>query len=355
MKKYKIGIIGFGGVANWHLRTFREEDYSRAEFVGIYDINPERGKLAKEKGLKVYSSAEEMLTDQEIDIVLVATSNDVHKELSIKALKAGKHVICEKPVTITSDDLLDVMEAAQKANKIFTINQNRRCNKDYIQMRNVVSSGALGKVYVIESRVEGSRGMAWGWRSMKKMGGGSLLDWGVHLIDQLLLILDGKVTDVYCTMNRLRYKEVEDNFRLVMHFDDGAEARIEVGTNNFIVRPRWYVLGENGTLQIDDWSGKGRMVQPTEDDEHWEEEIIYSKAGPTKTMIPRSKHTIKVTEYPELEDVKDSLSVSYDQLIDAIEDKAPLRIQPEEALRVLKVIEAAFASAETGECIKVCI
>ena len=352
MAEYKVGIIGFGGMANWHVDTFKQENYKRAKFVGIYDINPEKNELALKKGLKIYNSLDEILSDKELDIILVSTSNEVHKDLAIAALEAGKNVICEKPVTISSAELEEIMAVAKKTGKVFTIDQNRRTNRDFVLMRRKVEEGLIGKPYVIESRVEGSRGMPTGWRTIKRLGGGMMLDWGVHLIDQIMYMVPEKVVNVFCTMNSIQYPEVDDNFRLVMTFESGLEARVEVATNNYITHPRWYVLGERGTLQIDDWNCEGKIVRCIDKEDRWGEEIVYTKAGPTKTMAPRHERSVETIEISEPKDVVDNLTVPYDQLIDAIEGKAELTIKPEQALRVMKVMEASFESWEKKEAVK---
>ena len=203
--KYLLGIIGFGGMAGHHLKQLLKGN-TKVEVKGAFDLNPDRLKAAEEKGLVAYQSKEELLNDPEIDIVLVATTNEVHADLCIEAMQYGKHVICEKPVTLTADELLTVIAAAKKYNKVFTIDQNRRTNKDFVLMRRNVESGIIGKPYVIESRVEGSRGMPSGWRTIKSLGGGMMLDWGVHLIDHLMYIYhDVKVETVYCTKNSIQY------------------------------------------------------------------------------------------------------------------------------------------------------
>ena len=277
MAQHKVGIIGFGGMANHHVDALQKTNFERAVHKGVYDINPEKYELAHKKGLIDYPSFDAMLADDEIDIILVSTSNEVHKELAIKALEAGKNVICEKPVTISSAELEEIMAVAKRCGKVFTIDQNRRTNKDFVLMRRKVEEGLIGKPYVIESRVEGSRGMPTGWRTIKRLGGGMMLDWGVHLIDQLMYMIDEKVVNVFCKMFSLQYPEVDDNFRLDITFESGLLAHIEVSTNNYITHPRWYVLGENGTLQIDDWNCDGKIVRCTDKEDTWGEEIVYTK------------------------------------------------------------------------------
>ena len=351
MKVYTAGIIGYGGMAGNHEKVMRV-DYDRMKLKGIFDINAHRCDVAREQGYYVYSSKEEMLNDPDIDVVIIAATNDAHKQLVIDALNAGKSVLCEKPVTMSSADLEDLIELAKHSNGIFTVDQNRRTNKDFVAMRRGIESGRIGKPYVIESRVEGSRGMPAGWRTEKKLGGGMMLDWGVHLIDQMMYMINEKVVNVFCKMYSVHYSEVDDNLRLTLTFESGLTAHIEVSTNNFISHPRWYVLGEDATLQIDDWSCKGKIVKCLERQDRWADEIKTVKAGPTKTMAPRSPETVETIELSEPTDVTDNLDVVYNQLVDAIEGKAELTIKPEQVLRVMRVMEAAFLSAESGEAIK---
>ena len=352
--KHIGAIIGFGGMASHHFAGLK--DYDRCMYKGVYDVNSERAKVAEERGMIAYPSKEALLADDEVEFVLIATTNEAHKELAIEAMAAGKHVICEKPVTINSAELEEIMAASKKYGKVFTIDQNRRTNPDFLLMRKQVESGILGERYVIESRVEGSRGMPTGWRTIKALGGGMMLDWGVHLIDQIMYMVPAKVTNVYCRMFNIQYPEVDDNFRLTMLFENGLTAHIEVATNNYIAHPRWYVLGKQGTLQIDDWNCKGKIVRCTDKEDVWGEEIIYTKAGPTKTMAPRNENSTETIEIRDenTEPYNDMIPV-YNQFMDAIEGKAPLKIQPEQALRVMKVMEAAFESHENQTAVHTCI
>lgn len=348
-KIYKLGMIGFGGMAGHHYTQLTKGN-TRVRIKGVFDINSARMDAAKEKGLYPYASREELLSDPEIDIVLVATTNDTHAEICKDALRHGKHVLCEKPVTMSSEELLEVMAVAKESGKVFTVDQNRRVNRDYVLMRRQVEAGLIGKPYVIESRVEGSRGMPEGWRCNKAQGGGMMLDWGVHLIDQILYMSDAKVENVFCKMYSVNYPEVEDNFRLTMTMSDGLTAHIEVSTNNFILHPRWYVLGTGGTLQIDDWSCTGRVVRPLRAQNEWTVEIPADRSGPSKTMAKRDPSTVETIGLSSPTDVTDNLDPTYFQLVDAIEG-AELKIKPEEALRVMQVMEAAFESARTGNAI----
>lgn len=352
-KIYNVGIIGYGGMADTHRKQL-EKGNVRARIKGVFDIDESRMDAAKDEGYIAYPSKDALLADEEIDIVLVATTNEVHKELSVDALRAGKHVICEKPVTMNSAELEEIIDVAKECNRIFTVDQNRRFNRDFISMWRAIDNGFIGKPYIIESRVEGSRGMPAGWRTHKKQGGGMMYDWGVHLIDQLMYMCKEKVINVFCKMYSINYAEVDDNFRLTFTFESGLTAHVEISTNNFIKHDRFYVLGTEGTMVVNEWDGTGKVVRKLANDNEWENEIKKVKAGPSKTMAPRNPQTVEVIELTEPLDVTDNLDPVYEQLINAIEGDE-LKIKPEEALRVVKVMEAAFKSAEKNKSIDVMI
>ena len=130
VKIYNLASIGFGGMASHHFNQSKELD--RINFKGIYDINPERMEYAESIGLKTYGSRQELLSDPDIDLVLVAVPNHLHKDFSIEALRAGKNVLCEKPVTMTSSELEEIIKVSEETGKIFAIDQNRRVNRDFI-------------------------------------------------------------------------------------------------------------------------------------------------------------------------------------------------------------------------------
>ena len=349
-KIYTLGIIGYGGMAGNHRKQLEKKNV-RVRLKGIFDIDESRRAAAIEQGYVAYESIDALLADQELDIVLVATPNDSHKALALRVLDAGKHLLCEKPVTMTSAELIEIMEKAKEKGLIFTIDQNRRVNRDFITMCRAIEDGLVGKPYLIESRVEGSRGMPEGWRTSKAQGGGMLFDWGVHLIDQIMYFCKEKVTEIYCKMFSVNYPEVDDNFRLTMTFAGGLVAHIEVSTNNFIKHPRFLVYGTEGTMMVNEWDGTGKVVRPLSKDNTWSVEIAQNKVGPSKTMAPRDPSTIEEIALFEPEGIEDNLDPTYRQLVDAIEG-APLKILPEQALRVVRVMEAAFKSAETGTAVQ---
>lgn len=353
-KRYNLGVIGFGGMGQYHCASLNAFDV-RVKPYAVFDTDPQKMKEAEDKGMRTFASAKELVESPDVDIVLIATCNDSHMENAIAALKAGKHCICEKPVCLSSSELARVMETEKTAEGLFTVDQNRRTNSDYLLARSVIESGKLGKVYRIETRVHGSRGLCEGWRVTKRLGGGMMLDWGVHLIDQIMHMTPQKLTSVYCKMFSVKYPEVDDNFSLELTFEDGLSVLVECDTNNYIQLPRWYVLGEDGTMKIDDWDCNGEIIRG-KGDGGWKKLVFYTAAGPTTTMAPRLPETVeKELIKAEPEDSMRGLADVHAGFVKAIEGKAPLAITSAQAMRVMKTMEAAFESARTGDAVKVCL
>ncbi|MBQ7011891.1 MAG: Gfo/Idh/MocA family oxidoreductase, partial [Clostridia bacterium] len=136
-----LGIIGFGGVARIHYDRLLQHRYKRFSVKGIFDISPTACEAGEKRGLRVYSSLDEILADEAIECVLIATTNDAHAPLSIAAMRAGKNVICEKPVTMSSAELTEVMAVAKETGKVFTIDQNRRVNPDFVPVGSCMTDG----------------------------------------------------------------------------------------------------------------------------------------------------------------------------------------------------------------------
>lgn len=343
MEKKNLVVIGYGGMGGWHVDHARKSDV--VNLMGIYDIKPERAALARSRGIFAYDSLDAVLRDPAVDLVTVAIPNDSHLDVVLKALGAGKNVICEKPVALSTGDLQKMFDAADRRGKLFTVHQNRRWDVDFLAMKHLVQSGEIGPMLRIESRIHGSRGIPSDWRGERVHGGGMLYDWGVHLIDQVLQLLPEKLESVYCTFDHITNQEVDDGFKLELAFASGKTAHVEVGTYNFIAMPRFYLQCEKGTAMITDWREKCKVVRC----DHWHESEVLpveTAAGLTKTMAPRD--SVTTTTY-ELERPASDVHDFYRNVCRAIDGKEEQLVTHPQMMRVLRVIEAAFASVEQGQ------
>lgn len=344
--KHRIAMVGFGGMAGWHYDLIgRLEDL---EVAGIWDIKEERRAYARSRQIPVYSGLEELLKDPSVDLVLIATPNDVHKSIAIQAMEAGKNVVSEKPVTLCSQDLQEMTDASVRTGCFFTVHQNRRWDEDFLTVKRILEEGKLGEIFRIESRVHGSRGIPGDWRQEKEHGGGMVLDWGVHLLDQALLLFPQvKLNTVYATVTNVTNQLVDDGFTADLGFANGVHIMVEVGTSNFISLPRWYVLGADGSAVIEDWSMNGKIVRANGVDEKDVMPVI-TAAGLTKTMAPRRDDTIYTEQLPKAEsDIREF----YQNVMAVMEKKQDSRIRLDEVMRVMRLMEAIFESADKKQVI----
>lgn len=339
-KKTKIAVVGYGGMGNWHCRMINKID--EVELAGIYDISEERKNAAREQQIHVYDSLEELMNDKSVTIVTVAIPNHLHKPICIKLMEAGKNVVCEKPVALNHQELQDMINAAKENHVVFTVHQNRRWDSDYRIIKKLYDENTLGKIFRIESRVHGSRGIPGDWRNQPEFGGGMVLDWGVHLLDQIMQMIPKKVISIYTELSYVTNEKCDDGFTVTIKFEDDLSVLVEVGTNNFINLPRWYMLGENGSAVINDWSLNGKLVMVS-DWEKMDAVPIVAGAGLTKTMAPRTKETIQESPLPE---VTSDLREFYLNVCQAINGEAEQLIKHEELMRVMVLMEALFESAE---------
>ena len=372
-KMLNIAIVGCGGMGGGHALAIhsgtgnavwkvKTEDQAlkteasnvttdiskKLKLVGIWDIDPARREWAAGFGIPSYGSYDELLADPQVDIVLIATPNDVHHDLAVAAMRAGKHVLCEKPVTPTSAELEDILAVSKETGKVFYPRQNRRWDKDFLIMKKIYDEKLIGDVFNIECRIHGSRGIPGDWRGIKKYGGGMMLDWGVHILDRLLMMVPEKITKVYCDLTNITNKEVDDGLKAIITFESGLTAHMEVGTCNFISLPLWYMCGDQGTAKINDWTNSGEMVRL----KSWEDKDatpIMAGEGLTKTMAPREANSAEVLPLPDLDYDRNEL---YSNLVDTINGEAEQIVTGEQALRVLRLMEACMESFEKGVTVK---
>lgn len=335
----KWALIGYGGMGRWHVEKLRT--LPEFEIAGIYDILPERREAAVKDGLTAYNSLESLLADASVELVTIATPNDLHRPIAVQAMAAGKHVISEKPVTLSSRDLQAMIDASRKYGRIFSVHQNRRWDEDFLIIKQIYDQNSLGRVFNIESRVHGSRGVPGDWRNTWLQGGGMILDWGVHMLDQLLMLVDEPVVSTFCTVSHVTNDEVDDGFKAIITFGNGLTAQVEVGTSNFINLPRWYMQGENGTAVIHDWALNGEIVKVSD----WEKRDavpVVTAAGLTKTMAPRTEETIQHYPLPKVtSDVRDY----YRNIARAIRGEEKQLVTHAQMMRVMRLMEACFKSA----------
>ncbi len=344
-RNHGVALIGFGGMGSRHAELIATVE--NLSVVGVWDILPERLADARALGLKAYGSQAEALADPAADIVLVATPNHFHKEISVAALDAGKNVICEKPVALDTKELAEMIAASERNRRLFVVHQNRRWDEDYLMARRIVEEKTVGPVYHIERRVMGSRGIPGDWRKYKAYGGGMLFDWGIHVLDQMLDLYPEPIVSVHCELSFVLGNDCDDGCRISLRYANGRTAVVEVQTWNFITLPNWYINGSGGTATIDGFGRFGKISTLVRFDRN-EAKPIVTAAGLTKTMAPRMDDSVMEQPLPTVTaDVTDY----YRNVMDAIEGKAEPIVKNPQVMRVLKLVEACFESHRLGRSI----
>ena len=254
MKNFNFAIYGCGVIADFHARALGDVDGAR--LFAAADLNTEAAcKFAEKYGVAVYPDFDAVLASPEIDVVCICTPNGTHEELAIKALMAGKNVVLEKPMAITTEGCDRIIDALSKSNAKITVISQLRTSPDIIRARELVRSGELGKIILanLEMRYyrfpEYYRGS---WRGTKKMdGGGALMNQGIHGVDLLQYIV-GPIKSIQSVVRTLHHDiEVEDTAVAAVEFESLALGTIIASTAAYPgFERRMTVNGTRGAIEI---------------------------------------------------------------------------------------------------------
>lgn len=192
-----------------------------------------------------------ILKEGNIDVVSIVTPNNTHAPLALQCLRAGKHVVVEKPMCITTADATTMIEEAKKANVMLSVFQNRRYDGNYLAIKEAVDKGMIGDVFHIEFTGGGYGYPAHTWRQNKEVSGGSLYcDIGPHAVDFVLNLVPSKMVSVTGFFHKLIRQEVtnEDQARAIILFENGAVADIIRSHISYIGKPLWRIIGTKGSI-----------------------------------------------------------------------------------------------------------
>ena len=343
----KLGIVGFGFMGHCDadmMATFPDE---QIKLVAVADTNPEQLKDAP-AGVETYGSMDEMLAKADINVVMISTPNPSHLEMVEKAAAAGKHIICEKPAAMTVEQFDRMVEVTEKAGVLFTVHQQRRWDRDYRIMKEVYDREMVGKPYVIKSQLYGFNGNMHDWHVYPEMGGGMLYDWGVHLIDQMLGMVDAPVVSLYADLRNVINEKVDDYFNILLKFGNGVTAEIELGTYYLTPKRAWFIGGNTGSAIIEGWDCEGKIVRTAHLLENVPGKITMTAAGPTRSFGPAAPGLL--TEEP-LPEVDVSHRNYFEHFLKALNGEEEIVVKPSQVRRVLRVMEAVRQSARTGQAI----
>lgn len=353
-KKVRVGIIGVGGIANGkHMPNLAKIE--NVEMVAFCDLIRERAEEGARKygthDAEVFTDYRDLLKVKDIDVVHVCTTNDAHSYITVEALEAGKHVMCEKPMAINAEEAKKMVDAAKRTGKKLTIGYQNRFRPDSQYLKQLCDNGELGEIYFAKALAVRRRAVpTWGsFLDEEKQGGGPLIDIGTHALDLTLWMMNNYEPEmvVGTTYHKLGSRKNAanawgpwdpDKFTV----EDSAFGFIRMKNGATIVLEASWALN---TLQI----GEAMTV------------LCGTEAGADMLdglRINGEKYSRLYTTKPELEtggvayfegNSSDPGEVEARQWIDAVvNDKEPV-VKPEEAYVVSQILEAIYKSAKTGQ------
>ena len=341
MRKLKIGLLGTGIIIrNSHILTLINNPL--AELVAAGNLHQDSlRKIADDfKIPKTYTDFAEMAADPDIDAVVNALPNYLHAPVTIQMLKAGKHVLCEKPMALSVKECEDMIDTAKKTGYILMIAHMWRFDREIIWLRNVIMSGKLGKIFKAKSHevliynIFGEDPSTTSWFVNKSLaGGGAMTDMGIHSFDTLRFVLgDIRPTKVFAKIGTFfKDIEVEDTATLMLEFEGGIISLIEAGWYNL------YADEKQGYTQIFGTKGYARAV-PSE-----LQIDIEGEWGFVKPQIPQRK---------QQEDLS-AFQAQMDHFLNCIIKNKEPSPNGNDGLWAMKILEAAYHSDKIGDSVTI--
>ena len=323
-KTIGAALVGYGPAFNMgRLHGTSLQEQAGIQVVAVCDTDPQRQAAAQEDfpGIAAYGKVEDLLQDPQVGLCVLILPHNLHGSVGLQCLKAGRHVILEKPMCITTAEAKAMVDVAKAKKLMLTVYHNRRHDGDFLALQQAVADGLLGDIFEVEMWAGGYGAPRGWWRDKKDISGGQFYDWGAHYLDWLLNLMPAKVENVTGFFHKLVWKEMtnEDHVQAVIRFTNGAMANVQMSQIAHQGQPRWRVLGT-----------KGALVSTPEGFDYYTTENGMQLKGFIKN---------KETNWAEF----------YRRIGTHLLKGAALGVKPEQAARVIGIIEAAEKSSKSHQ------
>jgi predicted dehydrogenase len=339
MKKYKkpsdirVGVIGYGGAFNMGRGHLKEMEQAGMTPVAVCEVDAERLKVAETDfpGIQTYSTVAEMLRKSDVNLITIITPHNTHAKLALQCLKAGRHVVCEKPLAITTAECDAMIAAAKKSGVVLSTYHNRHWDGWILRaVEQIKEKKVIGDIYRVEARM-GSRALPgdW-WRTSQTISGGILYDWGVHLLEYGLQLINSDITEVsgfsksgyWAPKTKWKKDTNEDEAEAIVRFRNGSWLTLNITSIDSNVRPGFLeITGTEGSYVLD-WSGY----------------TIHKRDGQNYSL----EHG---AHYPN------AWEKFYGNIADHLTKGAKLVITPEWSRRPIHILDLAAQSAKQGRAL----
>jgi len=341
-----VGVVGYGpygGMGFVHGTAVAAT--AGLELVAACDRDADRRKAAEQDfpGVRAHPTIEELAADDAVDVAIVALPPVSHAQVAMALLRAGKHVVLEKPLCLKVADADALIAEATAASRVLTVHQSRRWDQDYRAVRRVVEDGLLGEVFNIETFVGGFEHPCQAWHSEDTVSGGTVYDWGSHHVDWILQLFGAAPTSVTALGHKRVWRDVTnlDQLRVRMQWEDGREAEFLSSDVAAVRRPKFYVQGTQGTLA--GWY-RPLAFERLDPALGYVRETAHHAEAPTDLVLARYETVAGLAEtrlpLPPVQPF-----AFHRNLADHILLGDPLAVSPVSSRQVVAVLEAATRSA----------
>jgi predicted dehydrogenase len=363
--KIQIGLIGCGGIANQKHMPSLKRLSNLCDMVAFCDIIPERAQAAAEQygaeGAAVYTDYRELLKDKDIDLVHVLTPNVAHSQITVDAFEAGKHVMCEKPMSHSSAEAQRMIDAWKKSGKKFTIGYQNRFRQDSQTLKAAVDAGALGDIYFAKAHAVRRKAVpTWGVFPNKELqGGGPLIDIGTHALDLTLWYMDNykPKTVLGSTFQKLKDKPDGNMFGpwdpATFQTEDSAFGliKMENGATIFL-EASWALNVENNKEAATTLCGTEGGAEMIPHGLGADYELHFNTAKFGRLIDEKAKLDAGAVAFFDGESGGQPQDIEAYQWLHCILDDTEPLVKPEQALVVTQILEAIYKSAETGKAVE---
>jgi scyllo-inositol 2-dehydrogenase (NADP+) len=335
-----VGLIGYGMAG----RVFHAPVIQSVPDLKLKKVVERHADESRERypWVEIVRDAAELLQDEDIDLVVIATPNTSHFDLARQSLIANKHVVVEKPFTTTSSQARELIDLARKQNKIISVNHNRRWDGDFLTVKRLLESNLLGRLVEYESHYDRFRNYPRpnAWREQDATGSGILFDIGSHLIDQAQVLFGLPHMITSDTRIQRDFAKAVDSFELILHYDD-LKVTLKAGMLVREQSPRFILHGTEGSFVKHGFDPQ--------------EEALKRGLVPSGTSWgkeARKQWGTLITQlgglgfHGQVETIAGCYQSFYQNIVDAIGSGAELAVKPEEASNTIRIIELAIVSSE---------
>ncbi len=331
----KVGVIGYGGAFNMGKSHLQQMQKAGMTPVAVAELDPSRLQVATTDfpGIQTYSTVEAMLRKSDVNLVVIITPHNTHFPLAMKCLAAGRHVVSEKPLAITTSEVDRMIAAAKKSKTLLSIYHNRHWDGAILTAVDLIQKQkAIGDILRIEAHMGGYKNPGNWWRTSRTISGGILYDWGVHLLEYSLQLIHSPMTEVsgYASHG---FWESQTSWKKDTNEDEGfAVVRFKSGQRLTLSITNIDAKGKEGILEVTGTKGT----------------LLFQDPDTLKLFQPRDGRLV-TTQFPKS---PGRWEAYYENVRDALLGKKPLIITPEWARRPVHILDLAVESAKQGRALK---